>query len=189
MAHGDQGGVWAPNGKNRTLVTAADVPSHHADLHTIGLFTNEQSTVLPVDARGDRKLTSQINPYPEFNRTSWVLARKAIKAHYVGVVKDIDQSQRLVPLKRTRKVKAGQLGQIEATNAGRAIVRFYQGGRIEKFARTRNALRRWYDNVGGPYKKTKDDLYTPLGAYIVEVFLDDIIEVNDYLNQTQTDRT
>ena len=164
---------------------------HEPDLHSKSNATLWDSITAesPIDARGDRKLTSQINPYPEFNRTSWVLARKAIKAHYVGVVKDIDQSQRLVPLKRTRKVKAGQLGQIEATNAGRAIVRFYQGGRIEKFARTRNALRRWYDNVGGPYKKTKDDLYTPLGAYIVEVFLDDIIEVNDYLNQTQTDRT
>jgi hypothetical protein len=46
MAHGDQGGAWAPNGKERETVTAANVPSYHADLHTIGLFTNEQSTVL-----------------------------------------------------------------------------------------------------------------------------------------------
>jgi hypothetical protein len=72
---------------------------------------------------------------------------------------------------------------------GRAIVRFYEGIRIEKFGKAKNAFRQWYDNVGGPYEEAKDDLYTSVRAYIVEVALDDIIEVNDYLDQQKTDRT
>ncbi|MCU1338754.1 MAG: hypothetical protein JWO19_4335 [Bryobacterales bacterium] len=143
----------------------------------------------PVEILKDRKLPPEIDPTRELNRTSWVLARKEIQAHRVGVVKEIDQSERLVALKRIRKVHAGQLGQIEAVNAGSAIVRFYQGSRIERFTGPRNAFKRWYDNVGGPYAETKDDLYTPLGAYIVEVPVDDLVEVNDYLDQAKADRT
>ena len=105
------------------------------------------------------------------------------------MVKDRYGVERLVPLKRTRKVKAGQLGQVEAVGAGRAIVRFYDGGRIEKFGKATNAFRRWYDRIGGPYLETKDDLYTPLRACILEVSLDDIVEINDYLDQEHTDRT
>jgi len=49
MAHGDQGGVWAANGKNASaLITPENVASYHDDLHAIGLFTNEQSTVILV---------------------------------------------------------------------------------------------------------------------------------------------
>jgi hypothetical protein len=143
----------------------------------------------PAEFDESRKGASQIDSTREFNRKSWILARKEIKAHYVGVVKDAYQGERLAPLKRTRKIKAGQLGQIEAVGAGRAIVRFYEGSRIEKFAGAKNALRRWYDRVGGPYVETKDDLYTSLRACILEVSLDDIVEVNDYLDQGQTDRT
>jgi hypothetical protein len=135
------------------------------------------------------KRVSQIDSTRVFNRSSWILARKEIKAHYVGVVKDGYGVSRLVPLKRTRKVQAGQLGQVEAVGAGRVLVRFYGGSRIEKFGRTANAFRRWYDRVGGPYLKTKDDLYTPLRACILEVSLDDILEINDYLDQEHTDRT
>jgi hypothetical protein len=149
----------------------------------------------PDEANGNRKHPSQIDSTRAFNRTSWILARADITAHYVGVVKDAYQSERLVPLKKTRAVKAGQLGQIEALGAGRAIVRFYEGsrtgvgGRTGKFTGAANAFRRWYDRTGGPYRQTKDVLYTPLGAAILEVSLDDIIEVNDYLDQKQGDQT
>jgi hypothetical protein len=125
----------------------------------------------------------------EFNRTSWVFARRRVKAQYLGILKDIDQRQRIVALKKSCAVDAGLLGQIEAAKDNRAIVRFYQGSRIEKFAKAKNTFRRWYDSVGGPYKEEKDDLYTPVRAYIVEVSLDDIVEVNDYLDQQKTDRT
>jgi hypothetical protein len=125
----------------------------------------------------------------EFNRTSWVFSRKEVQGHYVGIVKDPGQNETVVQLKKTRKVQAGQLGQIEAADSRRAIVRFYLGSRIARFARARNAILRWYDGIGGPYKESSDDLYTPLRAYIVEVSLDDIIEVNDYLDQARTDRT
>jgi hypothetical protein len=135
------------------------------------------------------KRAYQIDSTRAFNRRSWILARTEIKAHYMGVVKDAYDVERLVPLKRTRKVKAGQLGQIEALGASRAIVRFYEGSRIETFGRATNAFRRWYDRVGGPYLETKDDLYTPLRACILEVSLDDIVEINDYLDQQHTDRT
>ena len=46
LAHGEQGGVWAANGKNGKLLTPSNVAEFHADLHTIGLFTNQDSTVL-----------------------------------------------------------------------------------------------------------------------------------------------
>jgi hypothetical protein len=150
---------------------------------------------IPAEANGNRKRPSQIDSTRPFNRTSWILARTDITAHYVGVVKDAYQSERLVPLKKTRAVKAGQLGQIEVIGAGRAIVRFYEGSRTAEGSRTgrltegANALRRWYDRTGGPYRETKDVLYTPLGASILEVSLDDIIEVNDYLDQKKGDRT
>jgi hypothetical protein len=150
---------------------------------------------IPADANANRKHPSEIDSTRAFNRTSWILARADITAHYVGVVKDSYQSERLIPLKKTRAVKAGQLGQIEAIGAGRAIVRFYEGSRagegsrIGKFTEAANAFRRWYDRSGGPYRETKDVLYTPLGASILEVSLDDIIEVNDYLDQKQGDRT
>ncbi len=143
----------------------------------------------PAETDGNRKRTSQIDPTREFNRTSWILARREFKAHYVGLVKDAYRPETLVTLKGTRKVEAGQLGQVEAVRAGRAIVRFYEGGRIEKFSRARNALRRWYDRVGGPYMETGDDLYTPVRARLLEVSLDDIVEINDYLDGKQTDRT
>jgi hypothetical protein len=144
---------------------------------------------IQAEANGNRKRSPQIDPTRAFNRTSWILARADIAAHYVGVVKDADQSERLVPLNKTRAVKAGQLGQIEAMGAGRAIVRFYEGGRAGKFAGATNAFRRWYDKTGGPYRETKDALYTTLGASILEVSLDDIIEVNDYLDEKRSDRT
>jgi hypothetical protein len=131
----------------------------------------------------------KIDSAREFNRTSWVFSRKDIQAHDVGIVKDAGQNETLITLKKTRKVKAGQLGQIEAVDSRRAIVRFYLGSRIARFAKAQNAIRRWYDDIGGPYKETKDDLYTPIRAYIVEVSLDDIIEVNNYLDQLKTDRT
>ena len=143
----------------------------------------------PVASDQRVKRASRIDSTRAFNRRSWVLARTELKAHYVGVVKDGYDAERLTPLKRTRNVKAGQLGQIEAVGNGRAIVRFYEGSRIKKFARASRAFRRWFDLVGGPYLKTKDDLYTPLRACILEVSLDDIVEINDYLDQGHTDRT
>jgi hypothetical protein len=125
---------------------------------------------------------------PEFGRSAWVFARKEITGNYVGLVPGFDQ-QKVVTLHKTHKIKAGQLGQIEAFHGRTALVRFYDGSRIEKFAKNKNALRRWYDNVGGPYTETKDDLYTPLRACILEVSLDDLVEINDYLDQQKTDQT
>ena len=142
-----------------------------------------------ADSDEGLKRTARIDSTRPFNRRSWILARAEIKAHYVGVVKGGYGRGRLIPLKSTRKVRAGQLGQIEAIDAGRAIVRFYEGSRIERFGRTTNGLRSWYDRIGGPYLETKDDLYTPLRARILEVSLDDIVEINDYLDQEHTDRT
>jgi hypothetical protein len=37
--------------------------------------------------------------------------------------------------------------------------------------------------------ETEDDLYTPLRACILEVSLDDVVEINDYLDQEHSDRT
>ena len=125
---------------------------------------------------------------PEFSRSAWVFARKQVTGNYVGLAPSFDQ-QKVVTLRKTHKIKAGQLGQIEALHGRTALVRFYDGSRIEKFAKNKNSLRRWYDNVGGPYTETKDDLYTPLRAYILEVSLDDLVEINDYLDQQNTDRT
>jgi hypothetical protein len=149
----------------------------------------------PAEANGNGKRASRIDATREWNRTSWILARSEISAHYVAVVRDAPESERLVPLKKTRAIKAGQLGQIEAVGAGRAIVRFYQGGRVGeedgtgKFNGVANTFRRWYDRTGGPYRRTDEALYAPIGASILEVSLDDIIEVNDYLDQKQRDRT
>jgi hypothetical protein len=46
MAHGDQGGVWAANGKRGTLITAANIGVFHPDLKEIGEFTSEGATIL-----------------------------------------------------------------------------------------------------------------------------------------------
>lgn len=128
-------------------------------------------------------------PHNEFCRTAWVVARKDFTGHYVGIEKEIGGTERLVRLKGTQKVREGQLGQIEASTFGAAVVRFYRGSRTEPFATAGNRFLRWYDDIGGPYKEAKDDLYTSLRAYIVEVSLTDIIEVNDYMDQKKTDRT
>lgn len=125
---------------------------------------------------------------PEFGRSAWVFARKEITGNYVGLAPGFDQ-QKVVTLRKTHKIKAGQLGQIEAFHGRTALVRFYDGSRIEKFAKNKNSLRRWYENIGGPYTEAKDDLYTPLRAYILEVPLDDLVEINDYLDQQKTDQT
>jgi hypothetical protein len=150
---------------------------------------NSIAPAVPDDFDERLNRVSQIDSTRAFNRRSWILARTELNVHYVGVVRDGYGVRRLVPLKKTRKVQAGQLGQVEAVSAGRAIVRFYDGSRIEKFGRTANAFRRWYDRMGGPYLETKDDLYTPLRACILEVSLDDIVEINDYLDKEYTDRT
>jgi hypothetical protein len=126
---------------------------------------------------------------PEFRRTAWVLARRDVKAHYVALVRGVDQRETIIALGKTRTVPAGELGQIEASNGHTAIVRFYSGSTTEKFTRKKNTFRRWYNEIGGPYVETKDDLYSPLRACIVEVPLDDIVEVNDYLDHQNTDQT
>ena len=125
---------------------------------------------------------------PEFNRSAWVFARKEMIGYYVGLLHGLDQ-EKITTLHKTHKIKAGQLGQIEAANGHTALVRFYDGSRIEKFAKGKNALRRWYDNTGGPYTETKDDLYTPIRSCILEVPLDDLVEINDYLDEQKTDGT
>ena len=126
---------------------------------------------------------------PEFIRTAWVMARRDIKGHYVALVRGIDQRQGIIPLSKVRTIEAGELGQIEASNGRTALVRFYAGSRQEKFGRERNAFRRWYNDIGGPYTETHDDLFSRLRACILEVPLDDILEVNDYLDQQHKDQT
>src|SRR5262249_919007 len=47
MAHGDQGGKAAVNGKQAPIVlTASNVATYHDDLHNIGLFTREQGATI-----------------------------------------------------------------------------------------------------------------------------------------------
>jgi hypothetical protein len=149
---------------------------------------NSIAEILPPGLTEHAKLTSSIDATRTFNRGSWILARTGVKAHYVGV-RDEFGVQKLVVLKKARKIKAGQLAQVEAVGPGRAIVRFYDGSRTNKFGKTMHAVKRWYDRIGGPYLESKDDLYTPLRAFIVEVSLEDIVEINDYLDQGNTDRT
>ncbi|HLH38356.1 MAG TPA: hypothetical protein VKX39_04345 [Bryobacteraceae bacterium] len=130
-----------------------------------------------------------IDPTRELNRTAWVLARRKIRGYYVGRVDDAGQNEKLVALKKSRVVEAGQIGQVEAVGENSVIVRFYEGSRAEAFGTARDALRRWYANVGGPYSEVKDDLFTAIRAEILEVNIDDVIEVNDYLDQKKADRT
>jgi hypothetical protein len=147
------------------------------------------ATTKPVDARKSPKPATPGVSAPEFLRTAWVLARRDTKGHHVALVRGIDQRENILPLNKTRAIQAGELGQVEASNGHTAIVRFYAGSRIEKFASKKNAFRRWYNNTGGPYTEAKDDLFSPLRACILEVPLDDIIEVNDYLDGQKTDET
>src|SRR4051794_17409431 len=142
----------------------------------------------PVEPSEENNRSSRNLSAPEFSRSAWVFARKEITGRYVGLVHGPDQDG-VVALTKTHKIKAGQLGQIEASQGRTALVRFYDGSRIERFAKSKNAFRRWYDDVGGPYTEVKDDLYTPLRACILEVSLDDLIEINDYLDGQNTDRT
>jgi hypothetical protein len=140
------------------------------------------------ELREDVKRPSRSASAPEFGRSAWVFARREITGYYVGLAHNLGQES-LVTLGKGHRIKAGQLGQIEAFRGRTALVRFYDGSRVEKFAKGKNTLRRWYDRTGGPYTETKDDLYTPIRACILEVSLDDLVEVNDYLDQLKTDRT
>ncbi len=130
-----------------------------------------------------------IDPTRELNRTAWVLARRRIRGYYVGRIDDPGQNEKLVALKKSRVIEAGQIGQVEAVGEHSVIVRFYQGSRAEAFGAARDALRRWYANLGGPYAEVKDDLFTAIRAEILEVDIGDVIEVNDYLDQKKADRT
>jgi hypothetical protein len=153
---------------------------------------NLWDSIATTDLLNARKSPKSATPgvaAPEFVRTAWVLARRDIKGHHVALVRGIDQRESILPLNKTQIIRAGELGQIEASNDHTAIVRFYAGSRIEKFAGKKNAFRRWYDNIGGPYTEAKDDLFSPLRACILEVALDDIVEVNDYLDGQKTDGT
>jgi hypothetical protein len=168
--------------------TTAERPNPQTGEKTNANIWGSISTEAPPESVRIPKTTP--NPSsPEFPRTAWVLARRNIKGRYVSLVRGVDQREKIIALSKTRKIRAGELGQIEASNGHTAIVRFYFGSRIEKFAGKRNAFRRWYDDIGGPYIETKDDLYSALRACILEVSLDDIVEVNDYLDQQKTDQT
>jgi hypothetical protein len=149
-------------------------------------------SAIVVNRSTDRRVPRdqpRIDPTRELNRTAWVLARRKIRGYFVGRVEDAGQNEKLVALKKTRMIEAGQLGQIEAIGERSVIVRFYEGSRIETFGGNKDVLRRWYANLGGPYSEVKDDLYTSIRAEILEVSIDDVVEVNDYLDQKQTDRT
>src|SRR5262249_32593635 len=167
----------------------AGLPESNPQVKSNTNLWNSITEVRSSEPDEQAKRALQVDATRAFNRRSWILARTEVTAHYVGVVTDAYGVEKLVPLKRTRKIKAGQIGQIEAVGPNRAIVRFYEGSRVAKFGKAANGLRRWYDRIGGPYQGTKDDLYTPLRACILEVSLDDIVEINDYLDQGNTDRT
>ncbi len=148
-------------------------------------------SAIVVDRSGSRRRrgAAHLDPTRELNRTAWVLARRRIRGYFVGRVEDAGQNEKLVALNKTRVIAAGQLGQIEAVGERSIIVRFYEGSRAEAFGGEREALRRWYAGIGGPYSEVKDDLYTAIRAEILEVSIGDVIEVNDYLDQRNADGT
>ena len=168
---------------------SAQNPESDPQIKSNSNLWNSIAEIVPPGSREHAKRPPSIDAKRAFNRGSWILARTGVKAHYVGVIRDAFGVQKLVALKKSRNIKAGQLAQVEAVGPGRAIVRFYDGSRTATFGRTMDAFKRWYDRIGGPYLDSKDDLYTPLGAFIVEVSLDDIVEINDYLDQGNSDRT
>ncbi|MFL6416580.1 MAG: hypothetical protein ACJ74Y_13030 [Bryobacteraceae bacterium] len=143
----------------------------------------------PPASRSSSKPATATVSVPEFVRTAWVLARKDLEGHYVTLVRGVNQRESVQRLNKTRTIRAGELGQIEASNGYTAIVRFYSGSTDEKFASKKNVFRRWYDSIGGPYSEAKDDLYSPLRACILEVRLEDIVEVNDFMDGQKTDET
>ena len=164
------------------------IPESNSQVYSNSTLWRSIAEAVPPGSGEDAKRAS-VDARRAFNRRSWILVRTDVKVHYVGIKRDAFGVQELVSLKKSRKVKAGQLAQIEAVGPTQAIVRFYDGSRIGKFGRTTKPFKRWYDRIGGPYLETNDDLYTPLRAYIVEISLDDIVEINDYLDQGNTDRT
>jgi hypothetical protein len=168
---------------------SAHIPESDPQVKSNSNLWNSITEVIAPGSEEHAKRAPRIDATRAFNRRSWILARTEIQAHYVGRVRDAFGAEKLVPLKRTRTIKAGHLAQVEAVGSRRAIVRFYEGSRIGKFGRVSKALKRWYDTIGGPYLETKDDLYTPFRTCILEVSLDDIVEINDYLDQGNTDRT
>jgi hypothetical protein len=99
---------------------------------------------------------------------------------------------------KARKVAAGMLGQVEAVRENFAVVRFYAGSLA---ARSGGGVRRWYHNAGGPYGpkvesgslssryRPRDDLFTEVQASVLEVSLEDVVELNDYLDEAATDTT
>jgi hypothetical protein len=169
----------------RQVTPSVSAPTSQSNRTLWDSILEEQSP-----SKNHRKRDSpQLDPTKEFNRTAWVVGRREIQAHFVGRARDRGQNEKIVALNKTRTIHPGQLGQIEAVKDGFALVRFYEGSRVERFGGKKNILRRWYASTGGPYTEVKDGFFSAERAEIVEVSIDDIIEVNDYLDQLQTDRT
>ena len=123
------------------------------------------------------------DPSWEYNRTTWVLARKKIRAYHLAIAGGV------VLRRNARTVRAGQLGQIYVARDGAAVVRFYWGSLIERFAGAKDMLAHWYNQIGGPYKDSEDEFFTQVKADILEVELSDIVELNDFFDHANIDRT
>ena len=131
-----------------------------------------------------RGTANQHDATQEFNRGSWILTGKKIRAHTIGILQEPGGNS-VLPLKR-RAVAAGQVGQIEAVRGQFALVRFYKGSLVESFGRS---IASWWWRAGGPYGRSEDGLYTQERAEVLEVSLADIVEVNDYLDKAGLSKT
>jgi hypothetical protein len=123
------------------------------------------------------------DPSWEYNRTTWVLAGKKIRAYHIAIAGGVVLRQ------NARTVRAGQLGQIYVARDGAAVVRFYWGSLIEGFAGAKDGLAHWYNQIGGPYEDSEDEFFTQVKADILEVALSDIVELNDFFDHANIDRT
>lgn len=132
------------------------------------------------------------NPYPELQRSAWVVAARDIRAQSAQIRPDEKGEDRLSGSTReVRIVRAGQVGQIESVSEREVAVRFYLGSRVDAFGQFKNNLRRIWasedpsanvrDGTSEFYSnKLSDTLIVPLSA---------IVDIHDYLDKAATDRT
>jgi hypothetical protein len=144
-------------------------------------------TAIAPDTPGSIAITTRKAPtlYPHLKRRAWVLARRNLRAHQLGIVDEPGGESRVVPLKDTTFVKAGHLGQIESVLDDRyAVVRVYRGSRIDRFGQLQNAFNRVARASGGTRPLGTDDFFAREYAEILRIPVIDLINVHDYLDRS-----
>jgi hypothetical protein len=166
--------------------TAAVPPSTRSG----GPANNPLDAIVPdvLDNGPNRPAVERHDATSKYNRTTWVYAPRSIIGNRVALRLDPRGGERVVTLRSTEAIARGHVGQIEAVRDRRALVRFYAGTPNGPSALSR-LFRRWAENTGGPYVEKEDEFFSRKRAVVLEVSLEDVLELNDYLDRSHIEQT